>query len=165
MSHIVEFFENRVPDLAGRMFDDILMKSDFWLEASHDWVQWLFPLCEPSNYNPDAPLLTEEDIKFFHSSETALVAANYMAGIKRMFEFLGLSAGKLCVEVTDEDKSKNWNGEFNHNHLRITRMLRSMVLLGFADYATETCNIMITYDIPTSSQYFWIEATKEASLI
>lgn len=163
MSQVIEFFENRVPNNAGYMIDDILTQKDYWLEASHDWVQWMFPLKDLSNFNEDAPILTDEDIEFFKSPKAASVAANYIAGINRMLIFMGLdsntSSGNVEIEVVSEERAMQvWAGQFNHNHLRITRMLKSMMLLGFNDYAVALYDAMSTYDIPLSARQHWVEA-------
>lgn len=163
MSQVIEFFENRVPNNSGYMIDDILMQKDYWLEAAHDWVQWIFPLQDLSNFNEDAPILTAEDIEFFKSPQGINVAANYIAGINRMLEFMGLeahtSSGTVDIEVIDEERATFvWAGQFNHNHLRITRMLKSMVLLGFSDYAVALYDVMSPHDVPLSARQHWVEA-------
>src|SRR5579863_7379139 len=65
MSKLTDFYFNDEPDIEGRYFYEILGQKNHWLEACHDYIQWLFPLPEHSNFNPDAPLLTEEDAIIF----------------------------------------------------------------------------------------------------
>ena len=60
-SPLVRFYRGDAPDARGRTLDDILAWDDEQLEAVHDYIQWLFPLDEPSRFNPDAPLLTPAD--------------------------------------------------------------------------------------------------------
>lgn len=57
---VLEFYDGTGRDHMGRRLDDILNKDDDWLESSHDYIQWLFPLYVASRYNPHAPLLTDE---------------------------------------------------------------------------------------------------------
>ncbi len=52
---VLAFYRGEAADARGRWWRDILAKSDEWLEATHDYIQWLFPLPERSAFNPDAP--------------------------------------------------------------------------------------------------------------
>jgi hypothetical protein len=53
----------------------------------HDYIQWLFPLDEPSRFNADAPLLTPADrLAFRHET----LAANLRRALDRMLAFYGL---------------------------------------------------------------------------
>jgi hypothetical protein len=58
MSLLVDLYRGRAVDTEGRSLKDVLSWPDDELEVVHDFVQWLFPLPEPSRFNPDAPLLT-----------------------------------------------------------------------------------------------------------
>jgi hypothetical protein len=61
MSQLLDFYRGTQLDSSGRMLHEIWDWTDDDLEAIHDFIQWLFPLPEPSQFNPDAPLLTPED--------------------------------------------------------------------------------------------------------
>lgn len=72
MSAIVDFYrdEKGVANPSGYSLFDILHNwEDGDWEGVHDFIQWVFPLKEPSNFNPDAPLLTEEDIALFRADD------------------------------------------------------------------------------------------------
>ena len=56
MSAITAFLEGRGVDAAGRTFDEIVGLDPFRLEHRHDYIQWLFPLAEPSGAVAGAPL-------------------------------------------------------------------------------------------------------------
>ena len=94
-----------------------------------------FPLHEPSGVNPDAPVVTEEEQK--------LLAAD--AGVKRKMRetqerwlgFYGfeLKGGEVVRGKDFGEKSRRWNQHLNHNHLRITRIIRSLRLFGLKDEA------------------------------
>jgi len=130
-------------------FEIIHNWSDEKLEFSHDYIQWLFPLKEPSNFNPDAPLLTDEDIAIFKNDPELLEAV--FQSFNRFLKFLGLvcrydnQLQKLVTKkieagltgIGDEFLTKNevdkkqilWT-QPNHNWMRITRCLTSLRLLG-----------------------------------
>ena len=133
------FYINYGPDHRGRTLNQILAWDDEALEHQHDYIQWLFPLTEPSGANPDAPLLTFAEMELFRESEPA--RARFVEAFERMLEFYGLRLVReesgLLVERTDnfEKRARNWLNPGNHNHLRITRILTSLRLVGLSQYS------------------------------
>ncbi len=121
-SPIVRFYAGDAPDSRGRLLAGIQGWDDARLEAVHDTIQWLFPLPEPSGFNPGAPLLTAEDIAAFHRGP-ALRAA-LLASWQRMRRFYGLPHG-----------AGHWLTPGNHNMLRLSRILRCLHLLGLQEEA------------------------------
>lgn len=130
-------------------FEIVRNWSDDKWEFAHDYIQWLFPLKEPSNFNPDAPLLTDEDIVIFKADPELREAV--FQSFHRFLKFLGLicrfdqttkkwvtkkiQAGLTGIGeefLTKEEVAKKqglW-AEANHNWMRITRCLTSLRLLG-----------------------------------
>src|SRR6266446_244642 len=92
MSQIVEFYRGTATDAEGRLLADIWTWNDEDLEDVHDYIQWLFPLPEPSQFNPNAPLLTSADIAIF--SEDQKLRANVRKSFERIVTFLGLEVGE-----------------------------------------------------------------------
>lgn len=132
---LLAFFRGEGTDHQGRTLAQIVSKSDDWLEKTHDYIQWLFPLEKPSNFNPNAPLLTEEVRAAFADPAQRTLQRNFGAAILRMLVFYGYSVGPLTpneVSPTSEweDKAANWLTDGNHNQMRLTRILRCMTLLG-----------------------------------
>jgi hypothetical protein len=64
-SPLLDFYRGHGTDAEGRFLKDIWTWENHDLEGVHDFIQWLFPLPEPSQFNPDAPLLTEKDVEAF----------------------------------------------------------------------------------------------------
>ena len=95
MSRFVNFHRGLGTDTEGRLLTDILAWPDDDFEAVHDFIQWLFPLPEPSQFNPDTPLLTKDDTAAFKSN--SVLHANLMKSFERILAFLGLalSEGKV----------------------------------------------------------------------
>src|SRR5687767_8065769 len=87
-SPLVRFYHGDALDVRGRTLDDILAWDDEQLEAVHDYIQWLFPLDEPSRVNRDAPLLTAADRVAFRQPT---VAGNLRRALDRMLAFYGLA--------------------------------------------------------------------------
>ncbi len=134
MSRLLDFYRGRGTDTEGRTLAELWAYSDREMEAVHDFIQWMFPLREPSRFNPDAPLLTDADVEAFRSDASLQAAMGRSLG--RFLAFLGLKfeAGAV-VEADDfERKRAVWTSP-NHNWLRITRVLTSARMLGQADAA------------------------------
>jgi len=138
-SPIIEFFSGGGADAQGRTLDEICQWSHPQLEAVHDYIQWLFPLPEPSAFNHAAPLLTDTDIAKFRASpalrERLLTALTIMLG------FYGFSIdrhGDPLIIRPGKDfptRATIWLTPGNHNFLRISRILRCLSLLGLQDVA------------------------------
>lgn len=122
-------------DSAGRTRADILAWDNDRLELVHDYIQWLFPLPERSAFNPAAPILTDADIATFRADATLRGAL--LASFRRLLAFYGLRLdGTEVARAADfPQRATNWLTQGNHNLLRITRILRSLHLLGETDAA------------------------------
>lgn len=110
---VLAFLEGEGPDGRGRAIFDVLAFDDAALERTHDVVQWLFPLTEPSAALPDAPVLTNAEAQAIHDSVMAQCAL--AAATDRMGSFYA--------------STDHWLKPADHNHLRITRIIRSLRLL------------------------------------
>ncbi len=64
-SPIIGFYNGTESDHRGRYPREIQEWPDDQLESVHDYIQWLFPLPEPSGFNVAAPVLTRESIRDF----------------------------------------------------------------------------------------------------
>ena len=62
---VLRFFSGEGTDSRGRPLGQILNWSDDELERTHDFIQWLFPLVEPSGFNVHAPVLDDRTIQKF----------------------------------------------------------------------------------------------------
>jgi hypothetical protein len=109
------------------------------LETTHDYIQWLFPLPEPSTFNPEAPVLTERVIQALQGDPRLM--ARVRRALERMLSFYGLALeveadGPKVVPGSDwPERRADWLRANNHNHLRLTRILRSVHLLGLCEEA------------------------------
>jgi Opioid growth factor receptor (OGFr) conserved region len=137
---IVQFYRLETTDSAGRTLDEIWTWDHGRLEAVHDYIQWLFPLQQRSSFNPDAPVLTEETVKAFLDDDTL------KRRLKRSFELMLTFYGLALVEPTNgrasvmagpefAARSQLWVRPGDHNHLRLSRILASMRVLGLAAYS------------------------------
>lgn len=129
MSEIIDFYRGKKPPSCNHFMSEVWSYSFTQLEDSHDYIQWIFPLDEPSNFNPYAPVLTKEDIDEFKSDP--LLLWRLLASVNMYMKFLSHQANI-------------WVGEYDHNHLRITRMLKCLVIMGLhAEAVARLENIML----------------------
>lgn len=139
---IVKFYKGITTDQSNRYISDILSFSFEEQELIHDYIQWLFPLREESIFNPSAPKLTKAEIAEFRASEELQLAL--LRSLKFMLRFYGyqLSEDNMTItKSTDFDvRTKKWLTPFNHNYLRISRILKSLVVLGQKEIAKEFLN-------------------------
>jgi hypothetical protein len=131
MSLVLDYYRGQETDTDGRLLTEILAWPDGAFEAGHGLIQWLFPLPEPSKFSSEAPVLTEQDIAAFKSDP--VLQANLMRSFKRILTFLGLALSGDGQVVEGQNftarVSDVWTNP-NHNWGRISRILRSLMLLG-----------------------------------
>jgi hypothetical protein len=128
-ARIIGFLGGERPDGAGRYLRDIQKWPDERVETVHDFIQWMFPLTEPSPVNPDAPVLDAETMGEIRAD--SVLQQGVRASWLRMLDFYGLEVAGQGVERgrSFTAKSRNWLHPGNHNHLRITRILKCLRLL------------------------------------
>ncbi len=137
-SRLLAFYSGESPDDRGRKLANILKWNDDELENIHDFIQWMFPLRERSGANPQAPVLDESTVEQFHSRGD--LQEKLRASLRRMLKFYGLelkTEGPLAVVEGQNfaSRSATWLTTGNHNHLRITRMIKSLKTLGLGNEA------------------------------
>jgi hypothetical protein len=134
---LLAYYRRQAPDDRGRTLDQIRALGTSELERVHDYIQWLFPLAEPSGANPSAPVLAPETIAAFRSDET--LRRELLESFATMLTFYGfrLAHATTRIERAPEADARlsEWFRPGNHNFLRLTRIMRSMSVLGLPEYA------------------------------
>lgn len=132
---IIKFYTNQSSDHRNRTLSSLLSSTNWELECSHDYIQTLFPLPEPSPYNPLAPTIDQPTAVAFRSSSALRLALR--SSLLRMLSFYGFdtavnASGELVISRGNgwSSRSAFWRRRFNHNHLRITRIIRCLRVLG-----------------------------------
>jgi hypothetical protein len=152
---LLRFHRLEGADARGRMLSDIWAWDPARLENVHDYIQWLFPLPEPSAFNPQAPTLTRATIDAFRADPE--LRQRLLRSLTLMLEFYGLtlasgSDGPPRIERGQDFAAENrgWLQAGDHNHLRLTRILTSLRLLGLEDEsrALYDCLAGIAHDHP-----------------
>lgn len=164
---LLAFYTNTSPSAAGYWFDDIISWPDSRLEECHDYIQWIFPLPEPSMHQPDSPLLSEACLQAFVSDQA--LRKRVAAIFHRMLQFYGIGdaiAGSVDGCSANESKPRQWVTTRNHNYLRLTRILRFMTLIGFTSEAAfllrelERIAFVFPREIGAEVQAYWRRAVR-----
>jgi len=159
----LDFFQGH-PNTDGRTLDEILAYSDDQLEDHHDIVQWCFPNHQPSNFNPDTPVVSEAEQRLLAADSA--IQRRMRDVLDRWLRFYGFRfEGNAVVRSPDfPEKSINWNRPLNHNHLRITRIIRSLRLFGLDAEAQQVYNAFNAFarspesTIAPSAPAYWQKA-------
>jgi hypothetical protein len=136
------------PDSRGRLVTDVLGFSDDQLEAVHNYIQWLFPLETRSGAQPGAPVLTPAEIEGIRADRRA--ADSLAKATERMLHFYR--------------STEWWLTGYDHNHLRITRILHSLKLLVGPEAARSFHNAVLAMHeaagapVNVRSLHYWAEA-------
>jgi len=84
---VIQYFHGG-RDPLGRTHDEMVSYSLERMEECHDYVQWMWPLHEPSAFAEVYPVLTEEQVSILRASEEA--RARMLASLRRFRLFYGL---------------------------------------------------------------------------
>lgn len=138
--------------------EQILNWPDEEWEERHDYVQWAFPTDEPSMFNPDAPVLDAATIAYFWSDP--LLRHRLRRAFDRWLAFCGVIRTDDCLAFGNPNPGV-WSRQ-NHNWLRITRVLRSLNLLGLPDEAQAFFALLTTIQarIDPTTWGYWERAAR-----
>lgn len=157
-NRLINFYThpNGSRDYEGRTLSDILRFPDYDLERYHDYIQWLFPLPERSPYNPDAPQIDQPTAEAFRTRLE--LRSRLHESLVRMLSFYGFEAtqysqtGRFKIQeasnIDFQRKSRFWLRRFDHNHLRITRIIRCLRVLGLEEEAAEFYKALVRVGTP-----------------
>lgn len=138
-SRILDFYSGAGVDHRGRTFAEVLRFPVRAMEETHDYIQWLFPLNEPSSVASNAPVIDERCAHAFQG-DTAL-RHGLLAALDKMLGFYGMkmspdAGGDNIVRTSYFAKrAPHWLTPGNHNFMRLTRIMKSLTLLGQAELA------------------------------
>lgn len=139
MGLVQDFYEGRVVHPKGFTLEYVLGWDDGVLETEHSYIQWLFPLTEPSHAVRSSPVIGQEEIALFRAD--AGLRQKVARAFDRMLRFYGFApaqgkAGDGSPAIVPSPdlpvRLGEWLTPGNHNFLRITRILKCLALLGFS---------------------------------
>lgn len=169
-------------DHRGRSLENILGWQSSQLESCHNYIQTMFPLPEGSLFNEAAPIVDRTIFHAFRHSQsppgTLITRTMLQDRLLESFSCILNFYGYTLLEVDGDEgvrilpayhyrkATSRWTVNFDHNHLRITRILRSLRVLGlgreaeaFLEKLLQT-NEMSGRRISQRTLSYWIRATE-----
>ena len=150
----ISFLSNESPDHLGRKLDDIWAMSYHQIEYTHDFIQLMFPTNKPSGItNREFYINNETLANTLRQNQT--VCTNIKKSARWYLRFLSACDHWIC--------------KFNHNHLRITRVIECLhLLVSPIEAQTFYQNVLLLNKKPlcinSQSLKFWYKAANpEAS--
>lgn len=172
MNPILQFYLNddRIRDQLGFTHKNFINGTDEWLEDCHGHIQWAFPMEVPSMVlMQNTPILTPEVIESFKNSND--LRTKLSQSYTRMWNFYFNETVEFENDCFIYKTSlTQWITPRNHNFLRLTRMIRSLRMLGLPEAAThlykKLCDIYAderyTSIIGPVTKNFWDNAYVES---
>lgn len=158
----LEFYGGK-PNPNGLKLHNVWKFTDHEYESYHDFIQWVFPSDEPSMILSNAPVVTKRDAMEFRFNEAAQLKLRH--SYRQFLRFLG-----ICLDlqgnpyVADEKKFHQRVCRQNHNLQRITRVLRSLMILGMPNHARKFESFLVDanhrYGLNPISMQYWSDAVK-----
>ena len=169
-------------DHRGRSLQDILQWQNSQLESCHNYIQIMFPLPEGSLFNNAAPVVDRTIFYAFRDSGAppgalitrTMLQDRLLQSFSRILNFYGYTLltvdgneGVRILPAYDyQEATSRWTVNFDHNHLRITRILRSLRVLGLGREAEAFLEKLLHTNetsgkrISQRTLTYWARATK-----
>ena len=131
------FYSNTLNAIGAGKIETILRWNDNMLEDCHCYIQWLFPVDDlVSRFNAHSSLLSSSEIDFIVTDPVA--SLRYAYAFDRFLRFLGFRVlwRQKKIQRAWDERLYAINSS-PHNFMRITRILKSMKLLGLHEYKSE----------------------------
>jgi len=158
----INFFQNEISNIDGLKYEDILKYDNKKLEDKHNYIQYLFPLPVKSKYNPNAPVI--DQIFINEAINNMEIRKNIIKSFLRMLNFYGYNYTVKPFNIIDKGEPKQWLSRNNHNYLRITRILKFLMLVKMDllayKFVEQLCKLKDTGKIDEESFNFWITTIK-----
>ena len=158
----IDFFQNKIRNIDSLTYNDILNYDNKKLEDKHNYIQYLFPLPVKSRYNPNAPVISQIFIN--EAINNMEIRKNIIKSFLRMLNFYGYSYSVKPFDIIDKGETKQWLTKQNHNYLRITRILKFLMLVKMDllayKFVEQLCKLNESGKIDEESFNVWIKTIK-----
>jgi len=147
---LIGFLEGLGKDFQGRLIKDIWNYSDREIDNIHDFIQVLFPLDQQSR-NSSNRFFIEDKTLIVAIRKSELAQLNFKKSYEWFLSFL--------------DRNPKWQKGYDHNQLRITRIIKSLNLLSSYENALTFYQSIVKlikddHSISQLTYDYWVEALK-----
>lgn len=141
---MLDFYEEKTRNPSDYSISQIWNFSNEELEEHHDFIQYLFPTKEQSQYASASTAITHQEIFLFKSNPVLM--QKYKKSLEIMSSFYGLRYDKnkhsFSFAHNHRDRFRQWITPGNHNFLRLTRILKSLHLMELSTEAISLFNCL-----------------------
>jgi hypothetical protein len=163
---LVRFYRQEEPDDHGRWLHDYWSWDHDRLEAVHNYIQLMFPLTEASSFNPRAATLDKAALATFRADP--LIQENLLRSLEVMLSFYGFTLDRTSKTIVPgphfDKRAGEWLFPNDHNHLRITRILKCLTLCGHGEYAlafhAALVRVVRPENVTGETLFFWKNAVQ-----
>jgi hypothetical protein len=135
----------------GKTIHEILNPDGPQMGHTGGVIQWLFPLTTPSTHVPSAPTLSLTELNAFRTEPK--LREQIIVCVNRFLERLAISVhGNSGSIEPDFHTKKKWMYPSYHAFMPITRILRSLKLLGFQDEFTTLRKLLLLCNMRCGSR-------------
>ena len=161
---IVLFYLDLLPTIGKRplYLKEILewpLTHDGEMEKNHEFIQWLFPTNQVSQYNRDAPILQPQIADVLR--EIPLFRRNFGLAFLRFMRFLNINLDPDSLTFQIEN-SKFFRHITAHNFLRLSRVLQSLQCFGYHKLAQSLHGSLMQINTDTTQNSEVIKSFEEA---
>ena len=135
------------PDFKGRTIQEIWDYSDIQIEGNHDFIQLIFPLNKKSQNVFHGYYLDNEDL-INELKESHQIRENIIKSSSWFLSFL--------------KKNEHWKSKYDHNQLRITRVIECLRLLVGHDEADNFYQSVVGLSLDSNINKTTLEFWKNA---
>ena len=135
------------PDFKGRTIQEIWRFSDIQIEGNHDFIQLIFPLNKKSQNVFHGYYLDNEDL-INELKESHQIRENIVKSSSWFLSFL--------------KRNEHWKSKYDHNQLRITRVIECLRLLVGDDEADNFYQSVVGLSLDSNINKTTLEFWKNA---
>lgn len=171
-THFLGFLCNQpvVPSTARKYrYCDFIVFTDQMIRENHDFIAIICPTYDVARSNPDADKYSPDDAYWLCNSR--VLSERYLHAIKKILNAIGLNidwSGSQVFVTNEETFLTCVNATHTHMLMRISRILRSMRLMGFSSLTRSLFRTLMIYvespkkstklDVPEKTVFHWYEA-------
>ena len=132
---IVKFYRGEGPDSQGRRIEEIWQLKKSQLENANEDIEWLFPLTDGTRTEDEEPIVRAETVEAFAADASLRERLRHSLDVMLSFYGLTRDDGTIARGETFESRRLGWLYPDDPNHRRLSRIVRSLALLGEPELA------------------------------
>ncbi|MCE5316040.1 MAG: macro domain-containing protein [Parachlamydia sp.] len=129
---LLSFYKGEGRDVEGRLLWEMWQLSDAEKSQGHDFIQWLFPTFQESQFNKNSPVLNQQLANALKADP--VIVDNMRRSFESMLSYYGMrydvTSDKVVAAPNLEERKRDWFHADDHNFRRISRILSCLKTMG-----------------------------------